>query len=87
MVFAVQLLSRVMADDTCVPQVVPRYNGGLQLEWHTGGVDLEIVIDPDGRPVSAWCEHVSGREWKTRGRICTWVESVKELSLLVGDAG
>ena len=29
-------------------QAVPLTSGGVQLEWHSGGVDLEIVITPDG---------------------------------------
>lgn len=29
-------------------QAVPLTNGGVQLEWHAGGVDLEIVITPEG---------------------------------------
>ena len=31
------------------PAIVPRSNGGVQLEWHTDGLDLEVVIAPDGR--------------------------------------
>jgi len=30
------------------PLVVPRSNGGIQLEWHQDGLDWEIVINPDG---------------------------------------
>ncbi len=33
------------------PQVVPTPNGGLQLEWHESGVDLEIEFGPDGEQV------------------------------------
>lgn len=29
-------------------QAVPMTSGGVQLEWHSGGVDLEIVITPEG---------------------------------------
>ena len=31
------------------PAIVPRSNGGIQLEWHTDGLDLEVAIAPDGR--------------------------------------
>jgi len=32
------------------PLAVPMSDGGVQLEWHRGGVDLEIVVSPpDGR--------------------------------------
>jgi len=30
------------------PFVVPRSNGGIQLEWHQDGLDCEVVIKPDG---------------------------------------
>jgi hypothetical protein len=28
---------------------VPMFDGGIQLELHAGGMDVEIVIGPDGR--------------------------------------
>lgn len=27
---------------------VPMSDGGLQLEWHAGGANIEIEIDPEG---------------------------------------
>jgi len=45
---AVSLLGRVMRLGTPAPIVVPKFRGGVQLEWHTNGVNLEIAIDsPD----------------------------------------
>lgn len=43
------LLERVY-HETPAPQIVPTVTGGLQLEWHTGGCDLEIVFAVDLRP-------------------------------------
>lgn len=34
-------VARVMLD---APQVVPTPGGGIQLEWHQDGLDIEIVI-------------------------------------------
>lgn len=83
-VSALQLLGRIMSPDSIAPLVVPRYNGGIQLEWHTNGVDLEIEIEPEGKLVSAWCEHTSGREWEDEGELR--ISRIrKELSLLVQD--
>ena len=31
------------------PQVVPTIGGGVQLEWHEFGCDIEIEFDADGR--------------------------------------
>ena len=36
------------ASNIAAPAVVPTVRGGLQLEWHRQGVDLEIVFGPDG---------------------------------------
>ena len=75
---ALTVLEETMAWDTVAPKVVPVPDGGLQLEWHCAGVDLEVYVDSDGR-VSAWCREGS-REWEEdfypRSRLR------KELSLL-----
>jgi len=42
---AVNLLGRLMCPGTPAPIVVPTVRGGVQLEWHLKGVDLEIAID------------------------------------------
>jgi hypothetical protein len=31
-----------------LPQIVPTVHGGIQLEWHRGGVDLEIEVAATG---------------------------------------
>ena len=36
------------APNLAAPAVVPTVRGGLQLEWHRQGVDLEIEFEPDG---------------------------------------
>jgi hypothetical protein len=35
--------------------VVPTVGGGVQLEWHTGGIDLEIEIQAPGH-FHVWLE-------------------------------
>jgi hypothetical protein len=30
------------------PQIVPTTGGGIQLEWHCEGLDIELEISPDG---------------------------------------
>lgn len=43
--FAIQLLEEVMVPGIKAPQIVPTSEGKLQIEWHTGGCDLEIEIN------------------------------------------
>lgn len=44
-IIAVDLLARLMVEGTPAPQVVPKVRGGVQLEWHTRGMNIEIEID------------------------------------------
>jgi len=39
---AVEFLLRVALPHVPPPAIVPLSDGGIQLEWHEGGVDLEI---------------------------------------------
>ena len=34
--------------------VVPLSNGGLQIEFHAAGLDVEIEVPPDGKRGSVW---------------------------------
>jgi hypothetical protein len=42
--FALELLQQFMRNRTPAPQVVPTSAGGIQLEWHEKGIDLELHI-------------------------------------------
>jgi len=44
---ALNLLDRIMRPGTPAPIVVPTVRGGVQLEWHTKGINLEIAIDSE----------------------------------------
>ncbi len=41
-IHVLELLAIVMQEDTPNPQVVPTNKGGLQIEWHCSGIDVEI---------------------------------------------
>ena len=45
MVTAIVLLLTSSRPNTPSPDVVPTVRGGVQLEWHRGGIDLEIEIE------------------------------------------
>jgi len=60
---ALRLLLATMQPDTLPPSVVPTVRGGVQLEWHASGVDLEVDVTPSGH-VSAAYEDDEGQEWE-----------------------
>jgi hypothetical protein len=43
---ALAYLADVMQDNTPLPSFVPKSNGGVQLEWHFAGGDVEVEFDP-----------------------------------------
>jgi hypothetical protein len=42
------LHSILLREDIPAPTLVPTRSGGLQLEWHRRGIDIEIVVPPSG---------------------------------------
>lgn len=59
---ALQILDRLMTENTPAPSIVPTADGGVQLEWHTHTVDLEIVVSPDRKPAFTFDDCISGQE-------------------------
>ncbi len=53
------LLKALQAIQAVEPFICPCNDGGIQLEWHRNGFDIEIEIAPDGT-----AEEV--------GQICVW---------------
>jgi hypothetical protein len=49
------ILGKIVRSDTPQPAVVPTVRGGVQLEWHTQGIDLEIEI-PESGQFHVWYE-------------------------------
>jgi hypothetical protein len=47
MAAALAFLERMMQAPTPRPQMVPTSQGGVQLEWHERGIDIEIEFYPD----------------------------------------
>jgi hypothetical protein len=46
------------------PSLVPLSTGGLQLEWHIGGVDLEAAIEQDGTLAVLYEDSRTGEQWE-----------------------
>ena len=47
---AVDFVNTFMKPSSPAPRVVPLSSGGLQLEWHRKGIDLEVVFDHGQQP-------------------------------------
>jgi len=45
---AIELLHRIVQHNTLKPSVVPTNRGGIQIEWHIQGLDIEIEMTPHG---------------------------------------
>ncbi len=80
--FAVGLLAHLMRRGTPVPHVVPKVRGGVLLEWHTGGINIEIDIDsPD--EVSFFAEDLQSGEEPIedeidQGVLSQWIDRLSE---------
>ena len=61
---AVSLLRDVMPAAAPAPQVVPTSAGGVQLEWHLGGIDLEVSVRPSGEAFVLFDDLRTGEEWE-----------------------
>ena len=58
---AIDLLCHLLQPGIAAPTVVPRVQGGIQLEWHTKAGDIEVYIDsPD--QISFFAEHAESGE-------------------------
>lgn len=74
---AVNILARVMSVRSLAPQVVLTAGGGLQLEWHDRGVDLEIEVDALGS-ASVWFEDI-GADDELDGSLAVHLDRVRTL--------
>lgn len=63
-VAALNLAFSILRDDTPAPSVVPTSRGGLQFEWHAGGVDLEIEFLSATRVCGLFEDRVTGTSWE-----------------------
>lgn len=63
-----QMLSLIMRKETPAPSVVPTNRGGVQVEWHRSGIDIEIeTLSEDC--FSAFCADAeTGEQWEDEVR-------------------
>ena len=61
---ASDLLLVAMRDDSPAPHVVPTARGFVQLEWHRGGMDLEIEVHRPGELLASFENSATGEKWE-----------------------
>jgi hypothetical protein len=61
---ALRVIFAVMRDNTPVPSVVPTSRGGIQIEWHTRDVDLEIEFETPSLIRGFFEDRRSGQTWE-----------------------
>ena len=76
---AADLLSRLARPFTAEPTVVPTSGGGIQIEWRTSKVDLEIEFASAGRISALFENRATGQTWEE--------EFESDLGLLVEAVG
>lgn len=63
-VSALRVLTSIMKDETPPPTIVPTNRGGVQLEWHTRGFDLEIETISTQSYLVSFEDSSTGEEWE-----------------------
>ncbi len=61
---ALEVLLSVLLDETPAPIVVPTIGGGVQLEWHRNGVDLEIDVISQQKCRVYFSDSRAGTDWE-----------------------
>jgi hypothetical protein len=64
-IHGLELVLGLLANNSMAPIVFATSNGGIQFEWHTNEVNLEIEVTPDGRKLVYREDIASGDEWET----------------------
>ena len=79
----VEFLSAYQIAGVAGPALVPTVRGGLQIEWHRGGVDIEVEISHEGSV--SWCaeDRRTGEEFEANlagheEQVRTWLRRASD---------
>jgi len=61
---ALNFALETLGDQTPAPAVVPTSRGGIQFEWHTRGIDMEIEFVSPTRIYSLFEDSATGTSWE-----------------------
>jgi len=75
---ATTLLQTVMDEQTPIPSIVPTPPGGVQIEWHVKGIDLEIEVESTSRINVLFEDFRTGVSWETE-----FTSDLRKLSQIV----
>ena len=64
---ALYFLADLIGKQASAPQIVPTVSGGIQLEWHQNGIDLEIEISASGSEGVYFEDRQSQTSWEEDG--------------------
>lgn len=71
-----EVLSRVMEEDSPRPSIVPLSDGGLQMEWHLRNQDVEIVVATDEPPSYYYRDQEGSAEEGLQSAACARLRSI-----------
>ncbi|SCZ52899.1 hypothetical protein [Thiohalomonas denitrificans] len=60
----IEALMGLCSAGTPEPSIVPTPSGGVQIEWHTNGIDLEIEVVRPTQIEVLFEDHKNGNEWE-----------------------
>lgn len=76
---ALSFLDGFLEATSSPPTVVPLADGGVQFEWHRGGLDVEIAFSPEEEPEMYVADRESGQEWELDPRSSEALEDIRPL--------
>lgn len=83
---ALRTMLETFVQETPPPSVVPTSRGGLQLEWHTKGIDLEVEFVTPSRILVSFDDPAAGESWDREftGDLRPLVDAIQRLSAPMG---
>lgn len=82
---ALRIAGDVLSAEASPPTVVPTSQGGVQLEWHANGIDLEIAVSPSGAVNAYYYNRTTGQVWEDEGlKRATHQDRLREMTAQVG---
>jgi hypothetical protein len=62
---AAEVLGTLLEADSIPPTIVPTHAGGVQVEWHRNGVDIEVEFSPEGAVADVYLyDRQADRTWE-----------------------